>query len=142
MNKLLLPSLELAILIINFLSTKLKVPLKTLQIENFKKNLRGKKTSCYTTTQHKTLTYILIYKTCDNLYVGQSQDFKQIISKHTLDVKNLHNSTCRICSEYLRDCIQDEPYFQIFPFYYETNTALRTKRYILRWKPALNLNKT
>ena len=50
-----------------------------------------------------------------------------------------------MCSEHLRDCNQAEPYFQIFPFYYETNTALREykeKRYILRWKPPLNLNKT
>ena len=55
------------------------------------------------------------------------------------------NSTSRMCSEHLRDCNQAEPYFQIFPFYYETNTALREykeKQYILRWKPQLNLNKT
>ena len=40
---------------------------------------------------------------------------------------------------------QAEPYFQIFPFYYQTNTALREykeKRYILIWKSPLNLNKT
>ena len=83
-------------------------------------------------------------KTCDNFYLGQTQNFKQRTTKYKSDVKNPHNSTCRICSEYLRDCNQAEPYFQIFPFYYETNTALREykeKRYILRWKPTLNLNK-
>ena len=57
----------------------------------------------------------------------------------------MHNSTCRICSEPLRDCNQAEAYFQIFPFYDETNTGLREykqKRYILRWKHPLNLNET
>ena len=44
-----------------------------------------------------------------------------------------------------RDCNKAKLYFQIFPFYYEKNTALREykrKRYILWWKPPLNLNKT
>ena len=84
-------------------------------------------------------------KTCDNFYLGQTQNFKQRTTKHKLDVKISHNITCRICSEHLRDCNQAEPYFQIFLFYYETNTTLREykeKRYILRWKPTLNLNKT
>ena len=42
---MLLPSLELAILIINFLSTSLTIALKTLQMENFKKHLMIKKYS-------------------------------------------------------------------------------------------------
>ena len=45
MTKMLLPSLELTILIINFLSTSLKTALKTLQIENFKEHLMIKKYS-------------------------------------------------------------------------------------------------
>ena len=45
MTKILLPSLELIILIINFLSTSLKIALKRLQIENFKKHLMIKKYS-------------------------------------------------------------------------------------------------
>ena len=45
MAKMLLPSLELTIRIINFLSTSLKIALKTLQIENFKKHLMIKKYS-------------------------------------------------------------------------------------------------
>ena len=45
MTKILLPSLELIILIINFHSTSLKIALKTLQIENFKKHLIIKKYS-------------------------------------------------------------------------------------------------
>ena len=51
MTKMLLPSLELAIPIINFLSTSLKVALKTLQIENFKKHLMIKNTPYYTATK-------------------------------------------------------------------------------------------
>ena len=212
MTKMLLPSLELTILIISFLSTNLKIALKTLQIENFKKHLMIKKillttrqpkklrnllvrakfetktilkepkltglflcNNCvyhkagyiipclsfsFKLTNGKTVTwtyknyfscdskdviYILICKTCGSFYLGQTRDFKQRTAKHKSDVKNLHNSTCRICSEHLRDCNQTEPYFQIFPFYYETNTVLREhkeKRYILRWKPPLKLNKT
>ena len=72
------------------------------------------------------LYFIFIFyicKTCDNFYLGQTQDFKQRTAKHKS--KNPHNSTCRICSEHLRECNQAEPYFQIFPFYYETNTELR-----------------
>ena len=45
MTKMLLPSLELTILIINFLSTNLKITLKTHQTENFKKHLKTKNTS-------------------------------------------------------------------------------------------------
>ena len=40
MTKMLLPSLELIILIINFFSADLKITLKTKQIENFKKHLK------------------------------------------------------------------------------------------------------
>ena len=43
MKQVLLPSLELAILIINFISSNLKIVLKMLQIENFKKHLMTKK---------------------------------------------------------------------------------------------------
>ena len=51
MTKMLLPSPELTILIINFLSTSLKIALKTLQIENLKKHLMIKNTPYYTTTK-------------------------------------------------------------------------------------------
>ena len=99
----------------------------------------------YFSCDSKDIIYILICKTCDNFYLGQTQDFKQRTAKHKSDVKNSYNNTCRICSKHLRDCNQAEPYFQIFLFYYETDTALRKykeKRYIPRWKPPLNLNKT
>ena len=58
-------------------------------------------------------------------------------------MSKIANGTCRICSEHLRDRNQAEPYFQMFPFYYETNTVLREdkrKPYILRRKPPLNVN--
>ena len=51
MTKILLPSLELTILIINFISTNLKIALKTRQIENLKKHLMTKDTPYYTTTK-------------------------------------------------------------------------------------------
>ena len=51
MTKILLPSLELTILIINFLSTYLKIALKTLQIEKSKKHLMIKNTPYNTTTK-------------------------------------------------------------------------------------------
>ena len=79
----------------------------------------------YFSCDSKDVIYILICKTCDNFYLGQTQDFKQRTAKHKSDVKNWHNSTYRICSEHLRDCNRAEPYFQIFLFYCETNTALR-----------------
>ena len=79
----------------------------------------------YFSCDSKDVIYILIYKNCDNYYLGQTQDFKQRTTKHKSDEKIPHNSTCRICSEHLRDCNQAEPYFQIFSFYYETNTAHR-----------------
>ena len=51
MTTMLLTSLELTILIINFLSTNLKIALRTQQTENFKKHLMTKNTLYYTTTK-------------------------------------------------------------------------------------------
>ena len=65
----------------------------------------------YFSCDSKNVTYILICKTYDNFYVGQTQDFKQIAVKYKSEVKNMHNSTYRIRSEHLRDCNQAEPYF-------------------------------
>ena len=59
MTKILLPSLELTILIINFLSTSLKIALKTLQIENFKKHLMIKNI-LLTTRRSKKLRNLLV----------------------------------------------------------------------------------
>ena len=72
----------------------------------------------YFSCDSKGIIYILICKTYDSFYLGQTQDFKQRSAKHKSDVKTMA-----------------EPYFQIFRFYYETNTALREykqKRYIHR----------
>ena len=87
----------------------------------------------YFSCDSKDVIYILICKTCDNFYLGQTQDFKQRVAKHKSDVKCQHNSSFRIFSEQIRDCNQAEPYCQIFPFHYETNTAFteyKEKRYI------------
>ena len=51
MTKMLLPSLELTIPIINFLSTSWEIALNALQIENFKKHLMIKITPYYTTAK-------------------------------------------------------------------------------------------
>ena len=62
----------------------------------------------YFSCDSKVVIYILICKTCNNSFFGQTQDFKQRTAKHKSDVKNTHNSTCRICSEPLGDCNQAE----------------------------------
>ena len=48
-------------------------------------------------------------------------------------------------AEHLRDCAKIEPFFQIYPFYHEKDHYLRDykeKRFIIKWKPPLNINKT
>ena len=60
----------------------------------------------YFSCDSKDVIIILICKTCDNFYLGQTQDFKQKATKHKSDVKNPHNSNCRICSEHPKDCNQ------------------------------------
>ena len=59
MTKILLTSPELTILIISFLSTNLKIALKTLQIENFKKHLMIQK-MLLATRQPKKLRNLLV----------------------------------------------------------------------------------
>ena len=58
MTNMLLPSLELTILIINFLPTNLKIALKTLRIENFKKHLMIKKNAPYYTTTKEIKKFV------------------------------------------------------------------------------------
>ena len=58
MTKMLLPSLELTILIINFVSTNLKIPLKTLQIEDFKNHLMIKKYFLLYTTAKESKKFV------------------------------------------------------------------------------------
>ena len=52
--------------------------------------------------------------------------------------------TCRECAEHLRECAIIEPFFQIYPFYHEKDYYLRDykqKRFIIKWKPPLNVKK-
>ena len=58
MTKMLLPSLELTILIISFLSTNLQIALKTLDTENFKKPLMIKKNTPYSRTTKEIKKFI------------------------------------------------------------------------------------
>ena len=93
----------------------------------------------------KNVIYLLKCNGCDKFYLGQTIDLKQRISKHKSDIKHPYNSNCRACSEHLRDCAKKEPYFQIYAFYYVKDNLFREykeKRFIFRWKPPLNVNKT
>ena len=47
----------------------------------------------YFSCDSKDVIYILICKTCNNFYLGQTQDFKQRTAKHKSDVRNPHNRT-------------------------------------------------
>ena len=78
------------------------------------------------------------------IFLGKTIDFKQRIPKHKSDVKHPQNSTCRECAEHLIDCAKLEPFFQICPFYHEKYNYFRDykeKRFIIKWKPSLNINK-
>ena len=93
----------------------------------------------------KNVLYILICNNCDYFYLGKTIDFKQRIRKRKSDVKHPQNSTCREYAEHLRDCAKIEPFFQIYPFYHEKDYYFRDykeKRFIIKWKPPLNINKT
>ena len=93
----------------------------------------------------KDVLYILICNNCDYFYLGKTIDFKQRIRKYKSDVKQPQNSTCRECAEHLRDYAKIEPFFQIYPLYDEKDHYLRDykgKRFIIKWKRPLNINKT
>ena len=47
----------------------------------------------YFSCDSKDIIYILICKTCDNFYLGETQDFKQRTPKHISDIKSPQNST-------------------------------------------------
>ena len=79
MTKMLLPSLELIILIINFLSSNLKIALKTLQIENFKKHLMTKKI-LLTTRQPKKLGNVQVRAKVETKAIPKSPNTNWIFS--------------------------------------------------------------
>ena len=71
--------------------------------------------------------------------------FKQRIRKHKSDVKHPQNHTCRECAEHLRDHAKIEPFFRFIRFIMKKIIALETtknKRFIIKWKPPLNINET
>ena len=107
--------------------------------------LRNRKPNKFFDCDIKDVLYILICNNCDYFHLEKTIDFKQRIHKHKSDVKHTQNSTCRECAEHLRDCAKIEPFFQIYPFYHEKDHYLRDykeKRFIIKWKPPLNINKT
>ena len=93
----------------------------------------------------KDVLHIPICNNCDYFYLRKTTDFKQRIRKHKSDVNQQQNSTCRECAEHLRDCTKIELFFQIYPFYHEKDHYLRNckeKRFIIKWKLPLNINRT
>lgn len=89
------------------------------------------------------ILYVVICRACTDNYLGKTANLKQRTGKHASDVRHPANSNCRKCAEHLRKCsLLQEPFFNIFPFYYVDDPPLRhfmEKRFILRWKPPLNL---
>ena len=76
MTKMLLPSLELTIVTINFLSTNLKIALKTLQIENLKKK---KRKVLLTMRQPKKLRNMLIRVRFETKTIPKSPKLTRLI---------------------------------------------------------------
>ena len=73
----------------------------------------------------KHVLYILICNNCDYFYLGKTVDFKQRILNDKSDVKHPQSSTCRECTEDLRDYAKIEPFFQIYLFYHEKDHYLK-----------------
>ena len=89
----------------------------------------------------KDVLYILISNNCGYFYLGKTIDFKQRIRKHISDVKYPQNSTCREYAEHLRDCAKIEPFFRFIRFIMKKIYHEKEKRFIIKWKPPLNINK-
>ena len=91
------------------------------------------------------LIYLLKCNNCWEFYIGQTENIKQRVNKHKSDIFHPENSFCKKCSNHLRNHSNFVvPFFQIYPIYYEDNTAKRrfiVKRFVLRYKPPLNTDK-
>ena len=100
----------------------------------------------YFTCDSRNVLYLLKCRTCNEFYIGETQDFKKRTRKHKSDIFHPENSMCKRCAEHIRDCTKmTEPFFEIFPFYHNEDNYFRNfkeKRFILKWKPSLNCNKT
>ena len=67
----------------------------------------------YFSGDSKDVIYTLICKTCNNLYFAQAEDSKKRIAKNKSGVKNLHYSTCRVCSD-IRTATKPSHIFKYF----------------------------
>ena len=89
--------------------------------------------------------YLVKCNYCWKFYIGETRDTKKRVRKHKSDVYHPENSKCRLLSEHLGVCSSlTEPFFQLFPFFYEDDDAKRKfleKRYIAVFKPPLNSNR-
>ena len=94
------------------------------------------------TCRSMNILYVLICKYCCENYLGKSDATKRRIAKHKSDVLIPENSTCKRCTNHLRDCSKlVEPYFVFYPFFYVDNPGLRhymERRFINSFKPTLN----
>ena len=123
---MLLLSLDLTILIINFLLTSLKIELKTLQIENFKKHLMIKK--ILLTTRHP--------KKLGNLLVRAKFETKTIPKSPKLTGLFLcSNCVCHKagyiipCSSFSFKLTNGKTKQDLRQFLSRTNSKLQTKNY-------------
>ena len=94
------------------------------------------------TCNSKNLLYVLLCIKTPHSYLGKTEELKKRTSKQAFDVRHPHDSKCRDCAEHLRACSGlVEPYFVIYPFYYEDDPHARhviERRFIQYWKPNLN----
>ena len=94
------------------------------------------------TCNSRNVLYVVFCIHPPDFYLGKTDDIKQRMYKHASDVRIPENSNCRECSEHLRECSGlVEPYFKIYPFYYEDDAHARhviERRFITWWKPNLN----
>ena len=90
----------------------------------------------------KDVLYVRICNNCDFFYIGQTEELKQHTRKHKSDLIHPSNSNCKKCWQHLRACSKvKEPYFNIYPFFYEENKYLREfkeRRCIMNWESQLN----
>ena len=99
--------------------------------------------SRYFTCSSINILYVVKCIKCNNhFYLGKTKDLANRTSKHASDVRLPHNSNCKDCANHLRECSQlIEPYFVIYPFFYEDDPHTRhhlERRFIKYFKPNLN----
>ena len=90
----------------------------------------------------KNVIYILICNCCWMFYIGETGNTKERTRQHKSNTLHPENANCKKLSRHLNRCSSRvQPFFRIYPMYYEDNPAKRKfieKRLIHRFKPPLN----